>query len=94
MAQFLAQSLLAVLLRQACFHCDFLQASLVSDTFPTEQKKRDEDDDRLKFHAQRLESAMAELKLCRTFWGVDDAMYPDKWDALFATVASQGYSVS
>jgi hypothetical protein len=34
---------------------------------------------------------MASLKLCRTFWGVDEALDPEKWDDLFATVKSQGY---
>ena len=33
------------------------------------------------------------LRLCRTFWGVDDALDPAKWDALFASVAAQGYAV-
>jgi len=36
---------------------------------------------------------MATLRLCRTFWGVDDALDPAKWDSLFASVVAEGYSV-
>jgi hypothetical protein len=34
------------------------------------------------------------LKLCRTLWGIEEAAYPEKWDALFASISAQGYSVS
>jgi hypothetical protein len=36
---------------------------------------------------------MATLRLCRTFWGVDDALDPAKWDTLFDSVVAEGYSV-
>ena len=32
------------------------------------------------------------LRLCRTFWGVDEALDPAKWDELFSQVAGQGYA--
>ena len=35
---------------------------------------------------------MPTFKLAKSLWGVDDAMDPSKWDALFARIKSEGFA--
>ena len=34
---------------------------------------------------------MAQLKLCKTLWGVDGADDPTRWPALFARIKKEGF---